>query len=305
MKHYKIIFLTLLVVALSSCQGFQGLGSVSGKNSQNKDSQGGDSAGNSEDDPAQKIIATYSSDSSKNISLRDLNIELEKLALQNPKLKGLNFESLSYQQKESLIKELVLKEMAVNEAKNRGLHREKNYQEALRVFEREMLKQTLINQLSKEATAEKNVKKNYDELVVKLKDKQDFRISYIIVKSQNEAQVLYQALLKYPNSFAGQAQKRSLDKEIGKKGGDLGFVNEDLLPSEIIKEAKSLSKGQIAQPIQIGDKFAVVKLVDQRPAQIEPYEKAKDGLSQSLAKKAIENFLSQSLKKAKISILVK
>ncbi|MFM2200590.1 MAG: hypothetical protein RL769_645 [Pseudomonadota bacterium] len=298
MKHYKIIFLTFFVVTLSSCQGFQGSKWFSKKNS-------GDSSDSAKDDSAQKIIATYSQNSSKNITLRDLNIELEKLALQNPKLKGLTFDSLSSQQKEALIKEFVLKEMAVKEAKKRDLHKDKTYQEALKVFEREMLKQTLIAQLSKEALAEENVKKNYDNLVNKLKDKQDFKISYIIVKTMNEAQAIFQTLSKYPNSFAVQAQRKSLDKEIGKKGGDLGFVNEESLPSEIIKQAKSLSKGQIGQPIQVNDKFAIIKLVDLRPANIDSYEKVKETLAQNLAKKAIDDFLSQSLEEAKISILLK
>jgi hypothetical protein len=49
----------------------------------------------------------------------------------------------------------------------------------------------------------------------------------------------------------------------------------------------------------------VIKLDDERLAQVLPYEKAKEALAQNLAKKAMEDFASQSFEKAKISILVK
>ena len=245
-------------------------------------------------DPTKKVISTYLGGE---VTLKDVNIELEKLIVQNDKL--------SSDQKEAIIKEVVLKEMSYKEAKKRSLNKDKDYQEALKVFETELLKQRLFIALAKEASDEKNVKKNYDELVIKLKDKKDLRISYIIVKTQNEAEAIYQSLLKSPNSFASQAKRKSLDKEVAKKGGDLGFVMEDSLPAEVTKQAKLLTKGQISKPLQVTDKWAVIKLEDSRPAEIAPYEKAKDALAQSLAKKAIEDFLTQSLEKAKISVLVK
>ena len=253
-------------------------------------------------DPTKKVISTYLGGE---VTLKDVNIELEKLIVQNAKLKGLTFDKLSSDQKEAIIKEVVLKEMSYKEAKKRSLNKDKDYQEALKVFETELLKQRLFIALAKEASDEKNVKKNYDELVIKLKDKKDLRISYIIVKTQNEAEAIYQSLLKSPNSFASQAKRKSLDKEVAKKGGDLGFVMEDSLPAEVTKQAKLLTKGQISKPLQVTDKWAVIKLEDSRPAEIAPYEKAKDALAQSLAKKAIEDFLTQSLEKAKISVLVK
>ena len=255
-----------------------------------------------ESDSSKTVVSTYSGGE---VTLKDVNIELEKLIVQNAKLKGLTFDKLSSDQKEAIIKEVVLKEMAYKEAKKRSLNKDKDYQEALKVFETELLKQRLFIALAKEASDEKNVKKNYDELVAKLKDKKDLRISYIIVKTKSEAETIYQTLLKYPNLFASQAKRKSLDKEVAKKGGDLGFVMEDALPAEVSKQAKSLAKGQISKPIQVSGKWAVIKLEDARPAEIAPFEKAKDALAQGLAKKAIEDFLTQSLEKAKISVLVK
>ncbi len=256
----------------------------------------------SANDPSKIIVSNYNGG---HVTLKDANNELDKLIAKNEKLKGLTFDKLSPDQKEAIIKEVVLNELAYKEAKKRNLNKDKDYQEALKLFETELLKQKLFITLAKEAKDEKNLKKNYDELSEKLKGKKDLRISYIAVKTQSEAEAIYQTLLKSPNSFAAQAKRKSLDKEIAKKGGDLGFIIEDALPAEVVKQAKTVGKGQIAKPILTSGKWVIVKLEDERPAEITSFEKSKDALAQNLAKKAIEDFVSKSFEKAQISILVK
>jgi len=281
------ILLLIIAIFLSSCQNsFK-------SNSSNEANLS---------DPAKKVVAEYSLGE---VTYKNVNIELEKLILQNPKLKGLTFEKLSSDQKEAIIKEVVLNEIAYREAKKRNLNKDADYQEALKVFETELLKQKLILALTKEASSEKNVKKNYNKLFADLKNKKDLRISYIIVKTKAEADVIYDIVFKNPNYFASQARKKSLDKVVAKKGGDLGFVNEDLLPSEINSQAKLLKKGEVSKPIQLSDKWAIIRLEDSRSPEILPYDKAKNPLAQSLAKRAIEDFFKKNLEKAKISILIR
>ncbi len=254
------------------------------------------------DDKSKTVLSTYKGGE---VTLKDANYELNRLIAKNEKLKNLTFEKLNTEQKEAIIKEVILKEMAYKEAKKRGLNKAQDYQEALKSFEAELLKQKLLFTLATEASSEENVKKNYDDLVAKLKDKKDLRISYIAVKTPNEAENIYQLLAKYPNYFAAQARKKSVDKEVAKKGGDLGFIVEDALPADVLEQAKALQKGQISKPFLTNGKWVVIKLDDERPAQILPYEKAKDALAQNLAKKAMEDFASKSFEKAEINILVK
>lgn len=286
LKQKKLLTALPLILLLSSCQ------SIASKSASNT----------ATNHKSTTIISTYSGGK---VTLKDATIELDKLIAKNEKLKGLTFDKLSADQKEAIIKEVVLKEMAYKEAKKRKLDKDEDYQAALKLFETELLKQKLFIKLVEDAKEEKNLKKNYDELAEKLKGKKDIRISYIAVKTQSEAEAIYQSLLKSPASFAAQAKRKSLDKEVAKKGGDLGFIIEDALPAEIVKQARTVAKGQIAKPVQTSGKWVIVKLEDERPAEITPFDKSKDALAQNLAKKAIEDFVSQSLEKAKISILVK
>ncbi len=282
MKITKSKLLTLsLFLVLSACKNF---------------------TGSKLTDTKTQIIATYSGGE---VTLQDLDYELGKLIAKNEKLKNLTFENLSSDQKEALVKEIALKEIFYKEAKKRGLNKDADYQKALKLFEHDLLQQKLLIALIAEAKDEKNLRKNYAELTEKIKDKKDFRISYIALKTQNEANSLYKSLSKFPSSFAAQAKKKSIDKEVGEKSGDLGFVLEDSISEELLKEIKTLNKDQISKPIFAYNKWILVKFTDERAAEILPYEKIKDDLAQNLSKKAVEDFVSQSLVKAKINVLVK
>ncbi|MFT6321600.1 MAG: parvulin-like peptidyl-prolyl isomerase [Granulosicoccus sp.] len=260
-----------------------------------------DSNVSAQNDPRKITIANFSGGK---VTLRESQLELDKLILKNEKLRGLTFDNLNADQKESIIKEIILKKTAYKEAKKRNLDESKNYQEALNLFETELLKQQLYADISAKASELDNVQKNYDQLVKELESKKDLRISYIAVKTQNEADDIFEILAKYPNEFARQAERKSIDKDIAKKGGDLGFVLEDVLPEQILNTAKTLTKGQISQPISLGEKWVIVKLTDQRPAQVAKFEDVKVSLARSLAAKALQDFISKSIEDAKITIIV-
>jgi parvulin-like peptidyl-prolyl isomerase len=254
-------------------------------------------------DKNQTIIANYKGGS---VSLNQAQIEIEKLAVQNPSIKGVKFNNLTSDQQELIIKEVVLKEKIYKEAKKQGLNKDEDYQQALKIFETELLKQKLFAKLIEDAKKEGNIKAQYDKLVKNLENKQDFKIRYIALKNEDEANKIYQKLTKKPNLFNYYAKNKSIDKEAAKKSGDLGFVLETLLPAQIQEKANVLADNEISSPIELGqDKWAIIKVEDRRKAQIVPFEKAKDALAQSLAQKAIGDFVTKSLEEADISIVVK
>ena len=288
MKNKKIIIISISAIALIliSITSYKLLGK-SDDNSK---------------DPSKIVISNYKGGK---VTLRDAQLELDKIIIRNEKLKGLTFNQLTSDQKESIIKEIIIKKIAYKEAKKRNLHKNKEYKEALRLFETEMLKNNLYADITKKASEEKNLKSNYEKLAKDLEGKQDIRISYIALKTEAQANSLYKILVKSPKSFASQAKRKSIDKEIAKKGGDLGFVLEDVLPEEIAAQAKELEKGEISQPFKLSDKWVIIKLIDQRPAKVAEFEEVKQSLAQNLSVKAVQDFIRESLIDANISIIVK
>jgi peptidyl-prolyl cis-trans isomerase C len=291
MKNKKIIItsisaIALILISLASYKLFS--------NSDDKNF--------AQNDPYKIIVSTYTGGK---ITLREAQLELDKIILKNEKLRGLTFNNLTSDQKETIIKEIVLKKISYKEAKKRKLDKEKNYKEALGIFETELLKQQLYADISGQASKPENLKKNYAKLAKDLENKKDIKLRYIALKTKKEANSVHKILVKSPNSFIKQARTKSIDKEIAKKGGDLGFVLEDVLPIEITKVAKELKKGQISKPISLGDKWVIIKLEDQRQAQIAKFEDVKESLARNLSVKALQDFTSKSIKEANISILVK
>jgi len=253
-------------------------------------------------DDGKQIVANY-----KNgvVTLGQVEGELSKLSATNPKLKGLSFDNLSHEEKEMVVKEVVLKEMIYKQAKKQKLNKSEDYKEAIRLFEMELLKQKLFLKLAEEAKQEENLKDHYDKLVLELKEKEDYRISYIALNKEVEAKSVYKRLAKNPSLFAKEAKQKSIDKETALKGGDLGFVLEDVLPLEIIAQAKKLTKSEISKPFKLNDKWVVIKLTDKRQAEVASFVDAKEALSVNLARKAIQDFIGSSIKESEISILIR
>ncbi len=282
MKQLKIIFYLIIYLSILSCRSLD----ASLQNSQN-----------SQDD--QKILATYLGGVVKII---DVKIEMEKIIAKNNKLKNLKFESLNSELQKVIIQEVVINKLASKKAKENGLDKHPDYQMAINLFENELLKQKLFIEIANKVKSEENIKKNYQELVKKMQNKKDYRLSYIALKTQNKADEIYETLNKNSKKFAELAKKESLDLESVKKGGDLGFVIEDALPSEIINAIKKLKKGQITKPILSSNRFVIAKFVDERKAEILSYSKAKEVLTSNLVKKALEDFSKEILNEADIKI---
>jgi parvulin-like peptidyl-prolyl isomerase len=249
-----------------------------------------------------QIVATYKNGS---ISSKQAQLELNKLIIKNPSLKNLTFNDLDANQKEMVVKEIVLKKIAAKKAKQLKLHKSKDYKQALKLFKTELLKQKLFLELANNAKTEENLKASYDELTKALEGKQDIRIRYITLNTKNDAKALRKILVKSPRSFASNARKKSTDKQTAKKGGDLGYVLEDSLPIEIVKQAKKLRRGRVSKPFKLAQKWVIIKLEGTRPAKIAKFEDAKQDLAQNLSTKALQEFISKSFEEANISISVK
>lgn len=246
------------------------------------------------------IVATYKNGS---VTLNEAQVELDKLSVQSPELGGLAFADLNIKQQKIIINEVVLKEVAAQQARKQKLHKSAKHAQSLRILEDELLKQQLFAQIIAEVQSEENLKANYEKSVQELATKQDIKIGYIALATKKKAQSVHKILLKYPQSFARQAKKKSIDKTSAKKGGDLDFILEDSLPPEIASRVKNLEKGQISEVFKLAEKWVIIKLKDTRPAEAASFENAKESLKQSLSMKALQEFIAKSLKESEVNIV--
>lgn len=284
---YNKLFLLLSLVLISSCKN-------NFHTSLNKNAL-------KEND---KILATFEGG---DVRLSQVKREFAKITARDEKLKKLTFDDLTSEQKKIIINEVVVNDVSYQKAKELKLNNDDDYQEALKLFETELLKQKLYINIADQIKQEENLKKNYQQLASKLANKKDYRFSYIALKDEKdakkEADEIYEKLLKNPQKFSDIAKRKSIDKDTAKKGGDLGYIVEDALPTEILSSLKKLKKGQVSKPILSANRFLIIKFIDERKAEILPFDKAKEALAQGLIKKALEDFNSQAVKDSQIKYL--
>jgi parvulin-like peptidyl-prolyl isomerase len=147
--------------------------------------------------------------------------------------------------------------------------------------------------------AEEEIRKRYDELVEKVKDKEEREIYHILLPTEEEA-VRALNLVKRIGDFESVAQRRSTDKASAIRGGNIGYViKEELEIPEFADIVFLLKENEISKPIKTKEGWHIVKVNDIRTVKAKNYEDSKSEILANLKKEKYENFL-QSLEIEKI-----
>ena len=134
----------------------------------------------------------------------------------------------------------------------------KNYEEKLKIeilwneiIYSKFFKQVVINEdeIRKQIESEKDLIKSYElsEIIFEVTNLNELNVNYeLIVKDINEI------------GFESAALKYSIS-DTSNSDGNLGWVNENQLSQEIIKELNMIDNGSITKPIRIPSGFLVLK----------------------------------------------
>lgn len=77
-------------------------------------------------------------------------------------------------------------------------------------------------------------------------------------------------------SFADVASKLSMNEETAARGGDTGrFATKDAIIPVIAEKLFGLAVGSVSDPIRIGDRYVVFKILDEMTAQLHPRQRMK------------------------------
>jgi len=132
------------------------------------------------------------------------------------------------------------------------------------------LRQDVNFKLLLESIATKNIQVSDEEIsAYKIEHSEEFKntvqlhIEQIELDSMTEA-IKVLDLLKKGQDFKQVAIENSTDSTTATDGGDLGWVEEDdpFVPALILQAAKVLGVGGLSQPIKVGSKYYIIRLVD-------------------------------------------
>ena len=167
-----------------------------------------------------------------------------------------------------------------------------------------VLMEALLNESSKSAATEAEMKKLYDESVAKVAPEEEVRARHILVKSEAEAKDVI-AKLKGGADFDKLAREISIDPSAKTNGGDLEYFTKGQMVAEFSDAAFKLNKGQISEPVKSQFGFHVIKVEDKRKKPVPKYEEVKEQVQAFVVRKAQAELVMKARADAKIENLVK
>jgi len=134
-----------------------------------------------------------------------------------------------------------------------------------RLFESEVFPQIRVT--------EDEISRYYAEHPQEFEDPEAVHVLQIVVASKDEAVQIREKLRKNPQSFAEMAKKSSIGPE-GRMGGDLGMIGRGSGFPEVFDVCFTLPLNQISEVTPSPYGFHLFKVIERRPAQRRPLEKA-------------------------------
>jgi peptidyl-prolyl cis-trans isomerase C len=221
--------------------------------------------------------------------------------------------------KKEFLDGLIKFEVMASEAERLGYDKDPEVQ---RVMKQQMISKFMQkdfeSKLKVEDVPDADVEKYYNEHPTEFHQKDEARVSQIVVKEKPKADKAYaeaRALPKGPanamdaKGFRDLVTKYSEDEESKPRGGDLSFFAADsaTYPKPIVDAAFKLKEvGDVAPPIKTDKGWVILRLTQKRPGFSRPLPEVKRQIQQRLFRdlraKSMDAFVADLKKKSNIEI---
>lgn len=206
--------------------------------------------------------------------------------------------------KEAIVSYLIDVSILAQAASAKKLETSPEYVSRLAYAKNKVLMETLLNDITKTAATEAEMKKLYDESVAKMQPEEEIRARHILVKTEAEARDVL-AKLKGGADFEKLAKEVSIDPSAKTNGGDLEYFSKGQMVAEFSDAAFKLDKGQLSEPVKSQFGFHIIRVEDKRQKPLPKYEDVKDQVQAFVVRKAQAELIMKLRNEAKIENLVK
>jgi len=209
--------------------------------------------------------------------------------------------------RKKFLDELITRELLLQEAKKRGIDRDRTLLERIERFkERTLLDSLMREEVDARVTVtQEDIKAYYDANRGNFTATDELRASHILVKTEAEAAELKKHL-DQGEDFPALARKVSLDVSTKSKGGDLGVVKRGQTVPAFEKALLNLKVGEISAPVPTQFGYHLIKLVDRTPGLPLSFEDAKEQVKEQVLiekkRKRFDELVASLRAKAKLRI---
>jgi peptidyl-prolyl cis-trans isomerase C len=209
--------------------------------------------------------------------------------------------------RKKFLEELITRELLLQEARKRGLDRDRALVERVERFkERSILDNLMRDEVDSRITVTlEEMKAYYAANPGSFTSHDDLRASHILAKTEAEA-LDVKKRLDEGEDFAAVARKVSLDLATRFKGGDLGSIRKGQTVPQFEKTLLALKVGEISRPVATQFGWHIIKLNDRTSGAPLSFEDAKDQMKEQIQvekkRKRFDEFVASLRAKAKLRV---
>ena len=196
--------------------------------------------------------------------------------------------------------DLINLEVISQTASKNGLDKQTDVQQQLELARQSVLAGAYVQDYAKSHPIGDDVlKQEYEALKARVGNK-EYKLSHILVATEDEAKTVAAEVNKKGAKFAKIAKAHSKDPGSKDNGGDLGWA----VPSNFVQPfgeaVLKLSKGQVSAPVQTQFGWHIIKLEDTRELKVPTFEEMKPNLEKRKQQEALQKAIEELRSKAKI-----
>lgn len=202
-----------------------------------------------------------------------------------------NYDTLTKEVKDEIVKSIIVGELILGEANKAKTNSTPEYKRALGFAEKQLTQKFYLDKLIKENITEAKMKERYEQVAKQQAQKEEYKVSHILVKTEEEAKSI-KAKLDKGGDFSALAKEFSLD---GNKdnGGSLGYFSNGQMVPAFEEATAALKIGAISAPVKTDFGYHIIKLEDKRKGIPESFEKMRSKLYDMMAAQFIQDYVSQ------------
>jgi len=199
--------------------------------------------------------------------------------------------------------DLIVTEVALQEAQKAKFQEREDVKEQIREATKKIILSTWTREQSESLKiTDADLKAAYDKRM-EGQEKSEYKARHILLKTEDEAKAVIKEV-----TDGGDFEKLAKEKSTGPsaaKGGDLGWFKPSTMVPPFAKAIAAMKKGEVTQePVKTNFGWHVIKLEDQRQAQLPALEQLKPQLKRTLVQEKMIAMLDEIKDKADVKIML-
>ena len=199
--------------------------------------------------------------------------------------------SLEGEGKRAILEGMINREILYKEAVKKGINKDAEIKRRLEDMEKELVISTFIQREfgDKLKVEDKEVQDYYNSHINEFKNREEIRISQIVVQQEKEAGDILEKL-REGKDFGALVAEYSVDKPTALRKGDVGYFTYKMLPDEIRDSVFGMRTGEISGPYKMPDGYEIYKITDRRTVSYS-FEQVKNAVKLQLIDQKIQDSL--------------